>query len=1157
MTSCLPTLHLERLLKEELADDERKATERHVEYCRACQQTLQILTDEISAADLAPFLITSSFIPQDPSSQELNDFFGELKRKVLVTDDHRLDRSCQSGPEPPRVAGYEIIEELGRGSVGVVYRARHCELNRIVAIKMLVAGQHLGAEATIRLRREARAIARLRHPNIVQVYHVADENGCPYISLELAEGGSLARWLGKGPISPPVAASVVATIAEAIAYAHDCGVIHRDLKPANVLLATRTQNSALSRTSAPATSDITDWELKISDFGLAKVSPVAGWAEDRMTLPGTILGTPAYIAPEQAVGDGREVGPAADIYSIGAILYELLTGRPPFVGSNPVQILLDVAHKEPLSPARLAPDLPRNLQTICLKCLEKDPKKRYSSGKALAADLHRFLNHEPIKARRVGWLRRITARFKRHPARALFIAGNIVLAAILCCAGYQSVRDRSARRAMVEDELREITRLIAIGDWPAAETHLSRGEAWLDFTGSSEFHAVFAQKRTDLEQAKRDDRLVARLEAISLTHAAFAATTRQRPSENAERERRDVWADQSYEEAFTNRWNADFQDNPAATTAWVKASRARLLLLAALDEWAVCTTNPGRRSWILTVARGSDPDPWRDRARDRTIWNNQQAIGELARSASMATQPPRLLIRLSERLFAVGAQSVSFLRKVCEAHPSDFWTNLALGNALSRIDPVQAEHHYRLALAIRPDSPTIANNLGLAAFDRGRWTEAIEHFRRASQTDPSFAVATNNVGVALKHAGKWVEAEKNLRLALLLDPKSAICHFNIAGIEAGTGKHADAINSYQTAIELDPNFSMAHAELGVAILGRARLDQTSDAHWRCQNGKGDNRIILDAISSFTFNSPLHTYKQCFAFDPTWIRGSYNPKTSQPYDEGLDEAIHQYREAIRLDPALACAHGWLGHALLAVGRFREAAEATNRALELLGERDESRESLLTIRRHAERMALLNERPPSGVSSASRAENAVILLDRARVCMITRSFAAAVPLYAAAFTADPSLADDVAWLHRFHAARAAALAGWGVGEHKDPITAADRALLLAQARTWLAAELVARAETLESGQKDERTSVRRALGMWYIEPELVWLRKHDQGDGPLPALPRDHPTLWSDLDALFLRTLDQTSGPPMTPRERPRGRPERSSSNARNAGNTPSL
>jgi serine/threonine-protein kinase len=282
-------------------------------------------------------------------------------------------------PAPTAVPGYEILELLGRGGMGVVYKARQISLNRLVALKMILHGGHAGEQEWRRFRMEAEAIARLQHPNIVQVFEVGQHNGLPFSSLEFCPGGSLDRKLAGTPLDPQEAARLVLALAGAVQAAHDANIIHRDLKPANVLLAA-------------------DGTPKITDFGLAKKLDEAG-----QTHTGAVIGTPSYMAPEQA--QGKKVGPLVDVYALGAILYECLIGRPPFRAATALDTLMQVVNEDAVPPRRLNPRVPAELESICLRCLHRDPDRRYRSAAELGDDLHRFLEGEPVaaRARRRAW----------------------------------------------------------------------------------------------------------------------------------------------------------------------------------------------------------------------------------------------------------------------------------------------------------------------------------------------------------------------------------------------------------------------------------------------------------------------------------------------------------------------------------------------------------------------------------------------------------------------------------------------------------------------------------------------------------------------------------------------------------------------------------
>lgn len=409
---------LERLLAETLNSEERTFVEAHVEHCDHCQNTLHDLTRGADAPGSSGLLPAKASAPGGQVDAQAEAFFERLKR-IKLPDAREPARDAGSEPiELIVVEGYEILGELGRGAVGVVYRARHLKLNRLVALKVIVTALHLSPAARQRYRLEAMAIARLQHPNIVQVYDVGEHAECPFLSLELIEGGNLAEWLAGTPKPANEAARIIANLARTVEYAHSKGVVHRDLKPANVLLGI-----------VPDKPD--KRELKITDFGIAKLLPQGDMTAALMTQTGEILGTPAYMAPEQARGNANEICPATDVYSLGAMLYEILTGRPPFQGATPLDTLMQAARQDPVSVSLLVPRVPRDLDTICLKCLEKESGKRYQTAGELAADLGRFLKNEPIHARPLSWAGHTLRWVRRHQGLAAALSGVALLLILL------------------------------------------------------------------------------------------------------------------------------------------------------------------------------------------------------------------------------------------------------------------------------------------------------------------------------------------------------------------------------------------------------------------------------------------------------------------------------------------------------------------------------------------------------------------------------------------------------------------------------------------------------------------------------------------------------------------------------------------------------
>ena len=365
---------------------------------------------------------------------------------------------------------YELLEEIGRGGMGVVYKARQLALDRTVALKMILAGEYADPAERRRFVREAQLAARLAHPQIVQVYDVGELEGRPYLAMEYVPGKSLAERLADGPLASSAAARLVSVLARSIDHAHQHGVIHRDLKPANILLLR---------------SDEDVCDCKVADFGLAKAS-----SPDGATQPPTaaVLGTPSYMAPEQAGSRWQAIGVRTDVYALGAILYESLTGRPPLQGDSPLETLEQVLTLDPVPPSRLQPKTPRDLETICLKCLAKEPQRRYATARELADDLDRHLAGQPILARRAGPLERAVKWSRRRPAVALLLAAlalTVVVSFAAVTAAWRSAvaaladkeaarRDEADARERAEANLAD--KLIALADlaWKSNDSAKAR-----------------------------------------------------------------------------------------------------------------------------------------------------------------------------------------------------------------------------------------------------------------------------------------------------------------------------------------------------------------------------------------------------------------------------------------------------------------------------------------------------------------------------------------------------------------------------------------------------------------------------------------------------------------------------------------------------------
>jgi serine/threonine-protein kinase len=370
------------------------------------------------------------------------------------------DPNDQECPQPVPFGSYLLLEKIGKGGMGVVYKARQTGLNRLVALKMILAGAHAGPEELDRFHREAEAIARLRHPNVIQIHDCGVHEGQAYFSMELVEGGTLARRLAGQPLPPAEAAELAQTLARAVQAAHEQQIIHRDLKPGNILLDS-------------------DGSVRITDFGLAKLLD----ADSAQTQSEAILGTPSYMAPEQARGDVKTIGPGTDVYALGAVLYEMLAGRPPFKGATRLETLDQVRTAEPAPPSRWQRGVPRDLEAVCLKCLEKNPADRYPSAAAFAEDLGRWMHGESTVARPQRWPGRIWRRARRHAWISLSLAAVGLAVVLFLTATY--FRDPERRREQIEARLVAGETVTLIGE--------TGGPAWSQVRNGEESTQVSAR----------------------------------------------------------------------------------------------------------------------------------------------------------------------------------------------------------------------------------------------------------------------------------------------------------------------------------------------------------------------------------------------------------------------------------------------------------------------------------------------------------------------------------------------------------------------------------------------------------------------------------------------------------------------------------------
>jgi tetratricopeptide (TPR) repeat protein len=749
------------------------------------------------------------------------------------------------------VPGYEVLGELGKGGMGVVYTARQAGLNRLVALKMIRDIRRAGPRARALFRTEAEAVARLQHPNIVQIFEVGEHDGLPFFSLEFCPSGSLDRKLAGNPLPPRAAAALVRTLAGAVHAAHQANLIHLDLKPANVLLAA-------------------DDTPKITDFGLAQRLDQLDPANR-----GAIMGTPSYMAPEQANARTDQISPLTDVYALGAVLYELLTGRPPFKGATAQDTLEQIRTEEPVLLHLLQPSCPRDLETICLKCLRKDPARRYQSAAELAADLGRFLAGEPIRARPVGALERTAKWARRKPAQAA-LAVALVLAAVVAAAGgvfYGLYKDQEATVLAQREEAarqraerrRRIDRLWLQGqkDEADGELALARGqqdEAFGRFRQAAEKWAgALAALGPEGEPADPDLR-----RQITLRRERIG----RRLKEHAARQQLQTSVKRFFESCDEVRFHDLnlLRRDPSARLAQVRrsarsalapwgitAERPAVEVARALDRYRRYFTSAQQRqqvaagiyevllAWADAEAALPGPDAGRvagarralrlleaaqalagahgleaaqtfhvRRARYLTQAGDREAAAERARAARLSPRTPldHFLAALEEYRQGRLERALRGCGEVLRLQTDHFGALYlqALCQVRARRWP-EARAGLTACLGRRPDFLWARLLRGTVYAEVGEHRQAEDDFKRALRqtADPleRYVILTNRSAMWIRRE-RWAEARADLSEAIRLQPQMHQAYVNLAELHRRRQQWADAIAALSEALARRP-----------------------------------------------------------------------------------------------------------------------------------------------------------------------------------------------------------------------------------------------------------------------------------------------------------------------------------------------------------------
>jgi tetratricopeptide (TPR) repeat protein/serine/threonine protein kinase len=926
-TPCPTREELAALLAGRLSGDSLAAVAGHLDSCPQCQSlaaSLEAGSDPLLSA--LRRLPTGDAFLAEPQCQEAVARFQKVPAPAPGSTTH------DPATPPPVEAGapssstekhfhaevrYRQVRFHARGGLGEVHVAHDEDLHREVALKNIQDRWAHDPESRRRFLLEAEITGRLEHPGIVPVYGlVQGADGRPCYAMRFIQGETLkaaaerfhqadhpGRDVGERQLALRQLLARFVAVCNTMAYAHSRGVIHRDLKPANVMLGRY-------------------GETLVVDWGLAKpvgrdetaragdedtLAPSSG-ADSGGTQLGKAVGTPAFMSPEQAAGRWDLVGPASDIYSLGATLYFLLTGRPPFerqAAANAVAALLErVKHGEFSRPRKVKANIPAALEAVCLKAMAHQPEARYRTALELAADVEHWLGGEPVTAYPEPWTVRTGRWIRRH--RTLVTATAAALLAGLVLGGalwWQLDQEREERRVeaairetrareAVEATLTQVAELQRKARWEEAKAALRQAFSRLGPEGMDDLRRRLDQAQKNLDFVRILDTI--RLERFTLVEGK-GGYSKVAPA---------------YAKAFPkfglNVLEGEVEEWPKR----IAASAIKEQLVAALDDWALAAgfaQNGPTQKRLFAIARRADPEPWRDQLRDLAVWKDQKALQRLADRLKDKQQPPTLVAILGQLLEQWKADGLSLLYQAHQQQPGDFWLNILMGYALQRRSHWnEAIGYYHAALALRPQSAAVYAELGNVLFGKGDLDGAIAQYNKALVLEPKLARAHSNLASALKHKRDLKGAIAEHHKAIALDPKDAGIHVNLGAFLCDVKHDYDgAITEFKKAIALRPKDAAAHSNLGNALRAKGDLD--------------------GAIAEF---------KTAIALDPKFASAHHNLGFALNEKGNQGGAIAEYKKAIALDPKLSNAYINLGYALRARGDLDGAIAACNKAIALV-------------------------------------------------------------------------------------------------------------------------------------------------------------------------------------------------------------------------------